>query len=175
MKIASMVRRSRKAVLLRGLVVAVLLSLLPLVTNPAEAAIFTVQDGLIKLASPNYEVAFSAADGSIAYILDKATGQNISDGNNENTLWLASPDHGSPITSTGYSGHFKYSLDAAHNKLTLTYTGTTTVAITVIGSSSQAFKMQAIVTNNTGANISSFSFPTNYASLARTLTTPCCP
>src|SRR5260221_2657370 len=93
MKIAYVLRRSRKAAFLRGLVVAVLLGLLPLITNPAEAAIFTVQDGLIKLASPNYEVAFSAADGSISYILDKATGQNISDGNNENTLWLASPDH----------------------------------------------------------------------------------
>ncbi len=159
MKIAYVLRRSRKAAFLRGLVVAVLLGLLPLITNPAEAAIFTVQDGLIKLASPNYEVAFSAADGSISYILDKATGQNISDGNNENTLWLASPDHGSPISSTAYSGHFKYSYDAAQNKLTLTYTGTTTVTVTIIGSSSQSFKMQAVVTNNAGANISSFNFP----------------
>src|SRR5260221_13639609 len=149
MKIAHVIRRSRKDMFLRGLVVAVLLSVLPLVTNPAEAAIFTVQDGLIKLGSPNYEVAFSAADGSIAYILDKATGQNISDGNNENILWLASPDHGSPITSSAYSGHFKYSYDAAQDKLTLTYTGTTTVTVTIIGSSSQSFKMQAVVTNNT--------------------------
>jgi hypothetical protein len=49
--------------------------------------------------------------------------------------------------------------DASTSTLTLTYTGTINVQVTITASGNASLKLQASVTNRTGANISGFEFP----------------
>src|SRR5215213_8362809 len=112
------------------------MALLPIFARPAEATIYatiyTVQNGLIKLTSLGYEIAFSEADGSIAYIVDKATNQKISSGSSDGSLWSMALDAGAPVTSATYKDHFKYAWNAASSTLTMSYSGEIAVTVTAV-------------------------------------------
>ncbi len=99
-----------------------LTSTLALARSPAQ---IVVEDGLIKVGSAAYEVAFRDADGSIAYVLDQSTQQNVSGGNS--ALWVATLDNDHTVSAAVET--FSYSVDGA--QLTLSYTGTVGVTITV--------------------------------------------
>ncbi len=141
--------------LLAGMVIIV--NLLPFSSRRADAATFKAQDGLLKLANSHYEVAVSESSGAIAYILDKATGQKVSDGDDGNALWIATLAKGDPIAAS--AGQFSYSWDAPKTTLTLTYTGTADVTVKLVSSDGPWLKMQAEVTNHSGAVMTGFSFP----------------
>ena len=47
-------------------------------------------DELLKLSNENYyEIAFRKSNGSVFYIVDKSTGQEISKGSHSENLWYA--------------------------------------------------------------------------------------
>jgi hypothetical protein len=130
---------------------------LPIFSKPTEAATFTEKDGLLIIGGAAYEIAFSATNGGIAYILDKATGEKISDGNTASNLWIADLAKGDSVAASTYN--IEHSWDATSNQLTLTYTGNPSVTVAITASENDSLKMQAMVSNTTGTNIANFSFP----------------
>lgn len=140
------------------LLTVALLSLFQLV-RAAEAGDFVVQNDLIKLSNACYEIALNVADGGIAYILDKSTNQQIGEGGEDNALWVASLDSGSPISSSAYRDQFSYAWDAATNTLSLTYTGSLAVRVTIQISDGPWLKMRAALDNHSGATVRRFDFP----------------
>lgn len=125
----------------------------------AATLAYQTEDGFIKLSNTAYEVAFSTENGAIAYVLDRATGERISEGNLDDNLWSAKLESGDPIVSSAYSGKFSHEWDEASNTLTMTYTDSLTVIVTATVSDNSALKMHASLTNKTGSIISSFEFP----------------
>ena len=101
MKLIPIIGSSRKNYALRfGLFVSVVVLLMSFstVNRTFAATEYTVDDDLIKLSNDHYEIAFRAADGGIAYILDKATNQNISEGSRDGNLWQAVLEKGEPVS-----------------------------------------------------------------------------
>jgi hypothetical protein len=119
------------------------------------AATITVGDGLITVSSPRYAVAFRVADGSIARIIDAATGKVVSGGNA--SLWAATFEDDSKLA--GSSTTFSYSVDS--DTLTLRYDGALTVTVTA--ASGEALTLQAEVVNHAGKAVRLFSFPGDLA------------
>src|SRR5262249_55427647 len=97
--------------------------------------------------------------GGIISLVDQATGQPISDGSAGGSLWVASLDNNQSLDIHSYSGQFTHEWDEATGTLTLNYTGDLAIPISIMAAGDSALKMQASVTNNTGANVSSFRFP----------------
>ncbi len=128
------------------------------VQSAAATATYSLENGLIKLSSEYYEVALNASNGGIAYIQDKSTSKNIVEGDASSNLWSAKLDNGSPILSSSYM-EVSPVWDSDKSTLTLAYTGTINVAVTVTAADGQSLKLQASVTNKTGANISNFELP----------------
>lgn len=120
---------------------------------------YTPENDMLKFSNDVYEIAFNAADGGIAYIIDKATSQQVSDGTVGSNLWSAVLENGDVIDSSTYGDQFTYAWDEASATLTLTYAGDVGVLVTVNASGDHGLKMQASVSNGTGANISDFQFP----------------
>jgi hypothetical protein len=147
-----------KSIRLLVLLTVIVMSLGAL-TQVAEAGDFIVQDDLIELSNPYYELALNVADGGIAYILDKSTNQRIGEGGKNNALWIAALDSGSPISSSAYPDQFSYAWNAAQSTLTLTYTGSLAVTVTIQIADGPWLKMQAVISNHSGANIRFVNFP----------------
>jgi hypothetical protein len=159
---SNLVHLSRKPVFISSsfwILTVLLLGLLSPIARTIATDHYTLENELIKLSNAAYEVAFSDETGAIAYTLDKSTGQNISDGNVDDSLWSISLDNGDVIDSASYAGQFEQAWDAANKTLTLNYSGSIGVQVTITVSDNHALKMQADVTNNSGANISDFEFP----------------
>ncbi len=119
---------------------------------------YSLENGLMKLGNDYYEVGLNVANGGIAYILDKSSNKSIIEGDATSNLWSATLDKGSPILSSSYS-EISPTWDESKSTLTLIYTGTLTVQVTVTTSDNEFLKLQASVANKTGANISGFELP----------------
>ncbi len=153
--------RKRSSLTLKLLVyVLLLLATLCRLTLATAAADYTVEDNLIKLSNAHYEVAFHSENGAIAYILDTATQKNVSDGNAGGNLWLAALDNAKSVASGSSDEQFTYDWDGS-STLKLSYRGTLDVDVTVTTDDSPTLKMQASVTNHTGANVSGFELPSH--------------
>ena len=76
---------------------------------------------LLKLTNKNYEVAFTASNGALAYILDKTTGQKVGLGNKDNTIWELLTDFGETISGCDAKTKFSYHLESGSHRLTLNY------------------------------------------------------
>jgi hypothetical protein len=162
MKLIPFIGSSRKYYGMRfGLFVSVVVLLLslPSVTRTFAAMEYRLEDDLIKLANDHYEFAFRAADGGIAYILDKASNQNISEGSRDGNLWQAVLEKSDAVSSSGYGDQFAHAWDEASRTLTLSYSGALEVTVTATVSDSPTLSLQATLTNTTGATISGFRFP----------------
>jgi hypothetical protein len=140
----------RRAVWLAALTVPLLFA------GPTAGADYQQGDGLLKLSNAHYEIAFREQDGSIAYLLDKQTNQNVSDGSGAAGLWSAALDNNQSAASTAAES-FTYAWDSAGGALTLTYGGP--VAVQVTARAGDALTLQAAVTNHSGANLSGFELP----------------
>jgi hypothetical protein len=123
-----------------------------------SSASYTLENGLMKISNAHYEVALNVTNGGIAYILDKSSNKNIAEGSESSNLWLANLDKGGPILSSSYTD-LAPAWDASGSTLTLTYTGQINVKIIFTASDTPSIKLQAAVTNKTGANISGFELP----------------
>lgn len=134
-------------------------------TSNVNAA-YRVEDGQIKLTGSAYEVTLSTAHGAIISVLDKTTGKIISDGNADDSLWVAKLDNNKSIAANSYAGNFSYNWNEVSSTLTLDYKGDLDVLVTII-TDDTAFKLQAELTNHTAANISGFDFP-NKLKIAKT-------
>lgn len=132
---------------------------MPIMPTTAQTATYTLEDGVIKLANASYELALSADNGGIISITDQATGQVISDGNPDGNLWVAQIDNGKAVGSSASGGAFAQAWDADSSTLTLSYTGAPIVTVTIVVADSPSIRMQAAVSNNTGAVISDFELP----------------
>ncbi|MBX3062153.1 MAG: hypothetical protein KF726_04205 [Anaerolineae bacterium] len=141
------------------LVIAMALLVAQLSFTPAAATTFAAENGLLKLTAAHYEIAFRESDGGIAYILDKTTNQNISEGSTDNNLWFASMGSNRSVNGSAY--HIDYAWDEATSQLTLTFIAAdlVNVTVTVDASDDQVIKLQAAVTNNAANPISTFRFP----------------
>ncbi len=142
--------------------VAIVLSLtmtLPQSAQASKVASYTQDGGLIRLANAHYEVALSIRDGGFVYILDKSTGEHVSKGNRASNLWVAPLDNGQVVESSTYADHFSQTWDEVNGMLTLSYTGDLAVQVSITVSEAPTLKLQASVTNNTGATVSDFQFP----------------
>lgn len=131
---------------------------------PAEAASgCRVGDGLIKLANSRCEIAFSQENGGIAYIVDKSTGERISEGTKDGILWWAALADGNWLGSINYGRDFSYRWHALRRVLTLHYPASSknrlAVTVTVSLAPTQAVVMRAHVVNNGGSAVRMFGFP----------------
>jgi hypothetical protein len=122
------------------------------------ATTYTLDNDMIKLANDHYEITFSAEHGGITSILDKSTGQNISEGSVNNNLWSAALDNNQFVDSSN-SHQFNYTWDQASSTLTLTYSGTIDAQVTITPSGEHGLKIAATITNKTDANITDFQLP----------------
>ena len=132
---------------------------MPMMQTQADAPTYVLEDGAIKLANAYYEIDLNADNGGIISIIDQTTKQPISKGNPEGNLWAAVLDNGKSVGSSSFGGDFAQMWDVDKSILTLTYTGTPTVTATITLADSPLLKLQADVSNNTGAVISDFELP----------------
>ena len=147
---------------------ALLVLLLMSFTRASASATYTLENGMIKLTSSAYEVALNADSGAINYILDKSSGENISDGSAGGSLWAATLTNHQTVTSAD-ADQFTYQWDSATSTLTLTYSGTLGVAVT-LSAGDQALTMQASISNHSGDAVSDFQFPNQLAFAASDIT-----
>ncbi len=124
----------------------------------AATAAYLVEDNLIKLSGSAYDITLSTDHGAILSVLDKTTGKNISDGNADNSFWVAKLDNNTSLAANSYTGNFTYNWDEASSTLTLDYKGTLDVRVEIFADAT-SFKIRAELNNQTGANISGFDFP----------------
>ena len=156
MKFSKNILRAAKCSILSTLLLAFTMPIMPI---HADAPTYTLEDGVIKLSNAYYEIDLNADNGEIISIIDQTTKQSISDGNPEGNLWSAVLDNGKSVGSGSFGGEFSQAWDAEKSVLTLTYTGMPTVTVTISVADSPSLKMQAGVSNNTGAVISDFELP----------------
>lgn len=124
--------------------------------GPASALQFTEGATQLTVEAAKYQVVFDKANGSIAWIIDKATGGKVTYGNNNGLLWFASAGL-ERIQSK--SNPMTYAWQAATNTLTFNYTGTLAVEIKVTVSDAEWMELAAKVTNNRTSGIGGFGFP----------------
>ncbi len=129
--------------LIRKIGLLVGLALLTTLTPASANATYTVENGLIKLTTPAYTIAFSSTNGGIVSLIDSATQQTISDGSVNGDLWSAKLDNTHSVGSS--SEQFSYAW--ADGTLTLTYSGDLDVQVTV-NAGDQAIKLQASVSQS---------------------------
>lgn len=142
-----------------GILISIPLLAFPSFAQPAGTVVYSHENDRLTLATDQFEIILSASDGGIISITDKTTGQPVSDGSVDGNLWTAVHTGGKAIGSSSYSGQFESVWDDASHTLTLTYSGDLAVQVMITASSDHAFRMQASVTNHTGAVISDFYLP----------------
>ncbi len=124
----------------------------------AASVYYSLENGLIKISNSYYEVALNATNGGISYILDKLSNKNIVEGDANSNLWSAKLDNGKPIKSSSYA-ELVPAWDDSNKVLTLAYNGKINVQVIIMTYDTASLKLQASVTNNSGANISGFGLP----------------
>lgn len=120
-----------------------------------------------------YEIGFRKANGAIAYITDKTTGQHITLGSRHECLWGALFEDGTPDYVGGCSynatgpNYFSYTWSAANHTLTLDYTpdpGATqqvTAQVLVTATEQSWFDLHLNLENNWGYLLDYVLFPSD--------------
>ena len=141
---------------------------------PSQTIIFDDSDDeLLKLSNENfYEIAFRKSNGSVFYIIDKSTDQEISKGSHSENLWYAKLPAAQDLSLIGGSDYsregvnkFQYVWDDSLNTLTLDYipdpisNNRLEVEITVTPSDQNSLDFKASLINNYGFNLEHFNLP----------------
>lgn len=149
-----------------------MLLLIPARSSLAQSLFFDdTGAGSMRLGNSHYEIEFRKSDGSIASIVDKASGQHVSEGSRYGCLW------GAFGAAAGYVGgcsfgatsanRFSYTWSAATNSLSLLYTPAATSArgvaalVTITASVESWFDLQLRLQNHWGATLDYISFPSD--------------
>ena len=123
--------------------------------------------------STHYEIGLRKSNGSIAYITDKSTGQQVTMGSRYECLWgavfpTATPTYvGGCSYNAAWPNHFSYTWLAASNKLVLTYTTdpASTQRVTawaeVVASEGSSFDMALHLQNDWGYALDYALFPSD--------------
>ena len=149
-----------------GLILFIIVGLSLLTVKPVQAAegvYYIEEDTVIKVGNSFHEIAFDLQNGTILYILDKSTGDNISAGNNNGILWWAYLSNGQWIDSSFYEASFDHQWNQQEKELRLDYNAgegrSLDVVVSVSFSEEQWFKMKADANNQGSHAIQNFSFP----------------
>ncbi len=141
---------------------------------PGQTILFNDSDDeLLKLSNENfYEIAFRKSNGSVFYIIDKSTNQEISKGSHSENLWYAILPPAQELSFIGGSDYspegvnkFQYAWDDDLNKLTMDYipdpssNNRLEVEITVTASDQNSLDFKASLVNNYGFNLEYFNLP----------------
>jgi Domain of unknown function (DUF6259) len=138
----------------------------------AQAIYFVDSDPkMIVLGNSFYEVGIHKANGSIAYITDKATGQHISEGSRYGCLWGAYGMHANYVGGCSYTvgatSAFSYIWSAADARLSLRYapdlarTTHATALVTLTASPDRWFDLQLRLENHLGGTLDYVLFPSD--------------
>jgi hypothetical protein len=149
-----------------------MLFVVPARSGFAQSLFFDDSDtSTMRLGNSAYEVGFRKSDGSIAYIVDKATGLHVSEGSRYGCLWGAFGSAAGYIggCSFGASGsnRFSYAWSVAAKRLSLSYTSAATSArgvvavVSVTASDNAWFDLQLQLQNHWGAAFDYISFPSD--------------
>jgi hypothetical protein len=126
---------------------------------------------IMVLGNGTYEIGFRKSNGSVAYITDKSTGQQVTLGSRYECLWGAWFPDGTPSWVGGCSfaatwpNRFSYAWSAASHTLTLNYTPNpassqqVTAGVEVVASEGTWFDMRLEVQNNWGSVLEEITFP----------------
>ncbi|RME61404.1 MAG: hypothetical protein D6790_07870, partial [Caldilineae bacterium] len=158
-------------------VLAAVMLMLILGTSPARAQGISFDDSgpdlMVLSNGTDYEVAFRKANGSIAYILDKTTGQQVSAGSRFECLWGAvfpgaAPEYvGGCSFSAGGANRFTYTWAPDSHTLTLRYTPDpgapqrVSAQVSVTASEEPWFDMRLSLENHWGAVLDYVLFPSD--------------
>lgn len=116
------------------------------------------QDGLLVLSSSDYEIAFDASHGGIAYLKDKEAQGNLTLGNREGALWWAIMNDDTSVNSAKTTA-FTYDWNEKKSELTFHYGGAVQVDVTTTFGDDRRISMSARLLNNSDLTIKSFRFP----------------
>jgi len=121
------------------------------------------------VGNPYYEIALLKANGSIVSIRNKTTGNIVSTGTGEQTMWSCeffnTASLGSDSYRAGQANSFTYSWNAAQSQLTLAYTPDSTASqqisatVTLTASVQQYFDLAIKLQNKYGDTLSFIGFP----------------
>lgn len=152
------------------LVVWITPSSLP-VQSSVQAAYFDDSDPTtMRMGNGYYEIGFRKSNGSISYVLDKATNQRVSEGSRYECLWGAyrgSDYVGGCNYNAAWANHFGYAWSAASNVLTLTFTPDpsaphrVTTQVTVTASDQPWFDLRLQITSRWGSLLDYVLFPSD--------------
>ena len=118
---------------------------------------FAERDGHLIVENAHVEIAFSASDGGIAHIKDKASSELLSIGTARGQLWQAFLDDDTLLTSS--SGHFSYRWNRRNGELMMNYEGELEVEIAISFANQHQLSMHAKVHNRTDQIVRYFHFP----------------
>ncbi len=160
-----------------GAILLLTLGFISLLNATAMAQLIYFDDAsseLIKVGNTSfYEVGLRKTNGSIIYIIDKTTGQNLTLGSRYEQLWGA-VFPGSAVNYIGGASYnpsgpnkFSYSWSEADKILTLEYTPDpaaakkVTVAVTIAASAETYFDLQMRIQNSWGDILDRVIFPSD--------------
>lgn len=131
---------------------------------------------VIRVGNDYYEIGFRKSNGSIAYIKDKTTGQDVTPGSRGECLWGAVfPDAMAPLPNyvggcsfvAGGPNEFSYSWSQGTATLTLSYTfdpmATAQVGAQVVATFSEEpwFDLRLVLDNDWGVDADDILFPSD--------------
>jgi hypothetical protein len=152
------------------LLAAGLTAFLPVRQGFAQAIYFDERDPeLVTLGNSYYEISFRKTNGAIAHIIDKATGQPVTQGSRNECLWGAYREAGDYIGGCSYSAtgsnRFSYTWSAPERSLSLTYTPDpaagqrVTAQVVVTASEEPWFDLRLELQNEWGVVLDYILFP----------------
>ncbi|WP_239617603.1 discoidin domain-containing protein [Cohnella mopanensis] len=121
-------------------------------------ASFKEKEGLLVVGRGDYEIAFRADNGAIAYVKNKDSANNIALGNRENALWWAFLQDDSS-TNGKKAEAFSYDWNARKGELRLHYGGQVKVDVIARFEDGKRITLNAEVDNQSDKAIKSFRFP----------------
>ncbi|TVY00404.1 discoidin domain-containing protein [Cohnella terricola] len=121
-------------------------------------ASFKSKDGLLVVSRANLEMAFRSDNGAIAYLKNKASGQDLTLGNRESALWWAFLEDDS-FENGQKAQAFSYDWSSRKGELTLHYDGQIKVDVTAQFAEDNRIYLQAKIDNQADRPIKSFRFP----------------
>lgn len=116
------------------------------------------RDGLLVLSNSDYEIAFDAGHGGIAYLKDKSATGDLSIGNRQGALWWAILKDDTSVNSAKTTD-FSYDWDKGKSELTFRYGGDVKVDVTTRFGDDKRIYMNASLANGSAQTIKSFRFP----------------
>lgn len=114
------------------------------------------EEGLLVISNNQYEIAFQASNGGIAYLKQQGSSENVSLGNQ--TLWLAILSDDTSVQSSSAES-FSYVWQKREGELELQYGGPLQVTVDVRFGDDERIYMMASLENKTSQTVKSFRFP----------------